>query len=214
MSSSTSQQGVIEDFLERVSQVLVVLSNVGKANYATRLDAALPDDHALKPLYTGINEMIDSLAAEQARSAAYQHDLEEKLAMIDQQRAAIRELSTPIMEVWEGVLCLPVVGIMDSARSSEMTDALLQAIVEKKARRAIIDITGIEVMDTRTADHFIRMAKAVRLLGAECVLTGINPGIAQTIIHMGVDLAGVVTLRSLRDALQQYVTWSDVPQET
>jgi rsbT co-antagonist protein RsbR len=213
MSSSTSQEGVIEDFLERVSQVLVVLANVGKANYATRLDAALPNGHALQPLYTGINEMIDSLAAEQARSAAYQHDLEEKLAMIDQQRAAIRELSTPIMEVWEGVLCLPVVGIMDSARSSEMTDALLQAIVEKKARRAIIDITGIEVMDTRTADHFIRMAKAVRLLGAECVLTGINPGIAQTIIHMGVDLAGVVTLRSLRDALQQYVTWSDAPQD-
>jgi rsbT co-antagonist protein RsbR len=69
----------------------------------------------------------------------------------------------------------------------------------------IIDITGIQVMDTRTVDHFIRMAKAVRLLGAECALTGTNPHIAQTVVHMGIDLANVVTYRSLRDALQQYV---------
>jgi len=98
-------------------------------------------------------------------------------------------------------LCLPVVGVLDSSRSADMTDALLRAIVERRARCSIIDITGIEVMDTGTADHFIRMAKAVRLLGAECVLTGLNPGIAQTIVDMGVDMAGVVTHRSLRDAL-------------
>ena len=109
------------------------------------------------------------------------------------------------MEVWEGILCLPVVGIMDSSRSADMTDALLKAVVSTRARCTIIDITGIEVMDTSTADHFIRMAKAVRLLGAECVLTGINPQIAQTIVHMGVDMEGVTTHRSLRDALTHFV---------
>ena len=121
------------------------------------------------------------------------------------QQAAIRELSTPIIEVWAGVLCLPVVGIVDSQRSAEMTETLLETIVAKQARMAIVDITGIDVMDTKTADHFIKMARAVRLLGAECIVSGINPGIAQTLTHIGVDLTGVRTLRSLRDALQLYL---------
>jgi rsbT co-antagonist protein RsbR len=132
-------------------------------------------------------------------------ELEEKLKTIEQQRVAIRELSTPVIEIWDGVLCMPVVGVMDTSRSADMTDALLRAIVEKKVRHAVIDITGIEVMDTRTADHFIRMAKAVRLLGANCALTGISPGIAQTIVNMDLDLGGIVTHRSLREALQFYV---------
>jgi rsbT co-antagonist protein RsbR len=118
------------------------------------------------------------------------------------QQAAIRELSTPIIEVWTGVLCLPVVGVVDSQRSAEMTETLLEMIVTKQARTAIVDITGIDVMDTKTADHFIKMARAVRLLGAECVISGINPGIAQTLTHIGVDLTGVRTMRNLRDALQ------------
>jgi rsbT co-antagonist protein RsbR len=86
-----------------------------------------------------------------------------------------------------------------------MTDALLKAVVATRARSVILDITGIEVMDTHTADHFIRMAKAVHLLGAECVLTGINPQIAQTVIHMGLQMTDIVSHRSLRDALQHFI---------
>jgi len=96
--------------------------------------------------------------------------------------------------------------VMDTARSAEMTSALLTTIVEKGSKYAIIDITGIDVMDTRTVDHFIRMAKAIRLLGAECALTGLNPHIAQTVVHMGLDLSDIVTHRSLRDALFRYVS--------
>jgi rsbT co-antagonist protein RsbR len=132
-------------------------------------------------------------------------ELEGKLETIEMQQAAIRELSTPIIEVWASVLCLPVVGVVDSQRSAEMTETLLETIVSKQARMAIVDITGIDVMDTKTADHFIKMARAVRLLGAECIITGINPGIAQTLTHIGVDLTGIRTLRSLRDALQVYL---------
>jgi rsbT co-antagonist protein RsbR len=132
-------------------------------------------------------------------------ELEAKLETIEMQQAAIRELSTPIIEVWAGVLCLPVVGVVDSQRSAEMTETLLETIVAKQARMAIVDITGIDVMDTKTADHFIKMARAVRLLGAECIISGINPGIAQTLTHIGVDLTGIRTLRSLRDALQLYL---------
>jgi rsbT co-antagonist protein RsbR len=137
-----------------------------------------------------------------AKHESANRELEAKLETIERQQAAIRELSTPIIEVWAGVLCLPVVGIVDSQRSAEMTETLLEMIVAKQARTAIVDITGIDVMDTKTADHFIKMAKAVRLLGADCILSGINPGIAQTLTHIGVDLTGVRTMRNLRDALQ------------
>jgi len=199
-------QAIDDEILESVTDALLVLSSVGFGDYTSRL--ALPSeasDSSLRALFEGINEMIRSLEEEKLRSDAYQGELEEKLATIEKQRIAIQELSTPIMEVWDGVLCLPVVGVMDTARSAEMTEALLNAVVEKKTRCCIIDITGIEVMDTGTADHFMRMARAVGMLGARCVLTGINPHIAQTIVHMGVDLSGIDTHRSLREALRLQV---------
>jgi rsbT co-antagonist protein RsbR len=86
-----------------------------------------------------------------------------------------------------------------------MTSALLNAVVEKKATFAIIDITGIDAMDTGATDHFLRMARAVRLLGADCVLSGVNPNVARTVVHMGIDLAGIQTHRTLREALQSHV---------
>ena len=129
-------------------------------------------------------------------------DLEAKLNMIEAQRRAIAQLSTPIIQVWDEILCLPVIGVVDTSRSAEMTDRLLDTVVSQRARAVIIDITGIEVMDTKTADHFIKMAKAVKLLGAEPVITGTSPSIAQTLTHIGVDLGDIRTLRSLRDALR------------
>lgn len=195
-----------EAVAERIADILLTLADVAAGDYRVRLDTDLPESDPFGALRVAINEMVEALEGAQERSQAYQRDLEDKLATIERQREAIRDLSTPIMEVWKGVLCLPVVGVMDSHRSAEMTESLLQAIVEKGAQCTIIDITGIEAMDTRTADHFLRMAKAVRLLGAQCVLTGIGPAIAQTIVHIGVDLQGVQTYRSLRDALSWWVS--------
>jgi rsbT co-antagonist protein RsbR len=194
-----------EAILSHVADMLLALADVGAGDYSTRLRTELPENHPLATLFDGINEMVSSLEGEQQRANAYRKELEEKLATIEMQRNAIRELSTPIMEVWEGVLCLPVVGVLDSQRSGEMTEELLAAIVTRRAKCAIIDITGIQVMDTGTADHFLRMAKAVRLLGARCMLTGVNPGIANTIVHMGVDIGDIATHRSLRDALRSFV---------
>jgi len=190
--------------LDRIADILMILSEVTSNNVMSRLPE-LQEDDPFSVLFRGVNEMVDTLADTHSRSERYQQELSEKLATIEQQRAAIRELSTPVIEVWQGVLCLPVVGVMDTTRSAEMTETLLRSIVDKHAVCAIIDVTGIEVMDTGTADAFLRMARAVRLLGAECVLTGISPGIAQTIVHMGVDLSGVATHRSLRDALSRFV---------
>lgn len=205
MSERQNDSQLAQQWLRRIADILLVVADVGNGDYETRLRSDLPDDHPLTTLYAGINQMVGSLAMEKQRSTAYRQELEEKLAMIEDQRVAIRELSTPIIEVWEGVLCLPIVGVLDSTRSAEMTEGLLSAIVSKKADCAIIDVTGIQVMDTGTADHFLRMTRAVRLLGANCLLTGINPAIAQTIIHMGVDLSGVVTHRTMRNALQHFV---------
>ena len=200
-----NDDGADGQLLESVADALLVLANVGYGDLDGRVDVGAHEASPLGALFAGINEMIESLRTERARNRAYQADLEEKLATIEQQRAAIRELSTPILEVWDDVLCLPVVGIVDSVRSAQMTDLLLQTIADKRTRCAIVDITGIEVMDTKTVDHFIRMARAVRLLGAECVLTGISPNIAHTMVQMGIDMADVTTHRSLREALKTYV---------
>lgn len=200
MSALTADDNTM---LENVADALLVLANVGFGDLEGRIPVI--GDGPIAALFSGINEMIDSLRHERDRNTAYARELEERVATIEQQRAAIRELSTPVMEIWEGVLCLPVVGVVDSVRSSQMTDVLLQAIAEKRSRCAIVDITGIEVMDTKTVDHFIRMAKAVRLLGAECLLTGISPNIAHTMVHMGVTLTDITTHRSLREALRSFV---------
>lgn len=190
---------------DKIADLLMVLSDVAAGDFSNRLDLGLPATHPLGALCIGLNETVAALLAGQQRNDRYQREIEEKLATIEQQRTAIRELSTPVMEVWEGILCLPIVGVMDTARSAEMTDSLLKSVVVTKAQCAIIDITGIDVMDTRTADHFIRMARAVRLLGADCVLTGMSPQIAQTVVHMGIDMTGIATHRTLRDALQHFI---------
>jgi rsbT co-antagonist protein RsbR len=178
---------------------------VGFGNYGVELSIDFKRRDPLNGIFASLNELIAAFGAEQEQSSAFRRELEEKLLIVEKQRAAIRELSTPIIELWEGVLCLPVVGIMDTARSTEMTNSLLQAITSKKARFAILDITGIEVMDTGTVDHFMRMAKSIRLLGAECALTGISPHIAQTVVQMGIEMDEIKTERSLRDALVRFV---------
>lgn len=205
MNSRVLSEEELDEIRETVVDGLLVLSNVALGDCSEQLEVDMHGSNPLSPLLSAVNELVVALGTEQEQSQVFRRDLEEKLAMVEQQKSAIRSLSTPIIEVWQGVLCLPVVGVMDTARSSEMTSSLLQTIVEKGTSYAIIDITGIDVMDTRTVDHFIRMAKAIRLLGAECALTGLNPHIAQTIVHMGLDLSEIVTHRSLRDALHRYV---------
>ncbi len=206
MTGRSMSEDELDEIRETVVDALLVLSNVAQGDCSTQLEVDMHGSNPLTFLLSGINDLISALGTEQEQSLVFRRELDERLATIEQQRSAIRSLSTPVIEVWRGVLCLPVVGVMDTARSAEMTSALLTTIVEKGSRYAIIDITGIDVMDTRTVDHFIRMAKAIRLLGAECALTGLNPHIAQTVVHMGLDLSDIVTHRSLRDALFRYVT--------
>jgi rsbT co-antagonist protein RsbR len=158
---------------------------------------------ALQALETGVSVIIQDLKETKQRNKEQILEIELKNREIsDRQNMALRELSTPIISVWDGILALPVIGTVDTGRSADMMDTLLSRVVQDQASHVIIDITGVSVLDTRTADHFIRMAKAVRLLGSKCFLTGISPGIAQTLSQLGVDTSSVHTVRRLSDALK------------
>ncbi|MDC3955292.1 PAS domain-containing protein [Polyangium jinanense] len=128
-------------------------------------------------------------------------ELEAKLALIERQQEVIRNLETPIIQVWDHVLTLPMVGVVDSRRASRVMDDVLGAVNRTSARFAILDLTGVDVIDTATASHLFSIIGAVRLLGAEGIISGIRPNVAQTMVSMGVDLSSVITLSSLRDAL-------------
>lgn len=127
----------------------------------------------------------------------YQKSREE---VIRRQQEELIELSTPVVKLWDGVLALPIIGTLDSARTQVVMESLLQRIVETGAEVAIIDITGVPTVDTLTAQHLLKTITAARLMGADCIISGIRPQIAQTIVYLGVDLANVVTKSTLADA--------------
>ncbi|MEP6537950.1 MAG: STAS domain-containing protein [Bryobacteraceae bacterium] len=120
--------------------------------------------------------------------------------IISRQQQELLELSTPVVRLWENVLALPLIGTLDSARTQIVMQNLLDAIVETRSDFAIIDITGVPVVDTLVAQHLLKTVAAARLMGADCVISGIRPQIAQTIIHLGVDLSDVTTKATLADA--------------
>ncbi len=120
--------------------------------------------------------------------------------VIHRQQQEMMELSTPVVKLWDGVVALPLIGTLDSARTQVVMESLLQRIVETGSQIAIIDITGVPTVDTLVAQHLIKTITAARLMGAECIISGIRPQIAQTIVHLGVNLADVVTKANLSDA--------------
>ncbi|WP_434385936.1 STAS domain-containing protein [Melittangium boletus] len=120
--------------------------------------------------------------------------------VIHRQQQEMMELSTPVVQLWDRIVALPLIGTLDSGRTQTVMETLLQRIVETSAEIAILDITGVPTVDTLTAQHLIKTVTATRLMGAECVISGIRPQIAQTIVHLGVDLSGVVTKSSLAGA--------------
>jgi rsbT co-antagonist protein RsbR len=121
--------------------------------------------------------------------------------VIERQRREVSELSSPVVELWNGILTLPLIGSLDSARAQEVMENLLEAIVQRQAEIVIIDITGVGTVDTQVAQHLLRTAAAVRLMGAECVISGISPVIAQTMVQLGVDVGDVITRSNIKDAL-------------
>ena len=126
--------------------------------------------------------------------------LKSREEMIERQQAEMLELSTPVVKLWDGVLALPLIGTLDSERTQVVMENLLQEIVRTGAGIAIIDITGVPTVDTLVAQHVLKTVAAARLMGAECIISGIRPQIASTIVHLGVDLGDVTTKATLADA--------------
>jgi rsbT co-antagonist protein RsbR len=115
---------------------------------------------------------------------------------------AIRKLSTPLVETWEGIVMLPMVGVLDSSRAKQLTESILKCIARGKVRVVIMDVSGIAAIDTKTANHILRTVQAVRLMGSDMIITGIRPDVAVTLATLGIDLSNVVTRGTLREGLE------------
>ncbi len=143
------------------------------------------------------SELLDRLGL--FTTEAHQKVREE---IIRRQQEEMLELSTPVVKLWDGILALPMIGTLDSNRTQVVMETLLQSIVDTGSQVAIIDITGVPTVDTLVAQHLLKTVAAAKLMGAECIISGIRPQIAQTIVHLGIDLGDVTTKSSLADALK------------
>jgi rsbT co-antagonist protein RsbR len=168
-----------------------------KAPLFTRLRAEAADAESLGEQIWSATLLLDALGL--YTTEVHQRGREE---LIQRQQQDMLELSTPVVALWDGVLALPMIGTLDSSRTQVVMETLLQRIVETGADIAIIDITGVPTVDTLTAQHLLKTVTAARLMGAECIISGIRPQIAQTIVHLGVDLGNVVTKASMADAFR------------
>ncbi|MGV9289564.1 STAS domain-containing protein [Streptomyces sp. NPDC003719] len=160
--------------------------------------ADLPDAPAehVRDCVTTLSVLLGTL-----RVVVMQTALSEGQALIDRQRLQLLEVATPVIKLWDGIVAVPLIGTLDSARSQVVMETLLESIVEQQARYAILDITGVPTVDSLVAQHLMKTVAAARLMGAECIVSGIRPAIAQTMVHLGLDLGTVVTRASLADAL-------------
>ncbi|MBR8639825.1 STAS domain-containing protein [Streptomyces tuirus] len=177
----------------QVSSELAALRPPVENLLAADLEQA-PPEH-LRACSTVLTVLMGTL-----RLVAMQTALSEWQALSDRQRMQLLEVATPVIRLWDGIVAVPLIGTLDSARSQVVMETLLNAVVEQHARFAILDITGVPTVDSLVAQHLMKTVAAARLMGAQCIVSGIRPAIAQTIVHLGLDL-DVITRASLSDAL-------------
>lgn len=155
------------------------------------------DPIALFDVSFKINQLLDNFAI-----STFETFIKGREEVILRQTDEIAEISTPVIRVWEGIVALPIIGTLDSSRTQIVMENLLQEIVETGSSIAILDISGVPAVDSLVAQHLIKTVSATRLMGAECIISGIRPEIAQTIVHLGIDLSNIVTKASLASALK------------
>lgn len=144
-----------------------------------------------------VNKFVDGLGVK-----TFETFIKGREDVILRQTSEITEISTPVIRVWNGILALPIIGTLDSARTQVVMESLLQEVVESGSSIAILDISGVPTVDSLVAQHLIKTVSATRLMGAECIISGIRPEIAQTVVHLGIDLSTVITKSSLASALK------------
>jgi rsbT co-antagonist protein RsbR len=192
LSRSRSQQGFSP------TETAMFVFSMKRPLFARIRTELAGDATALASATWTATELLDKLGL--YTTEVYQKTREE---VISRQQEDLLELSTPVVKLWDGILALPMIGTLDSARTQVVMESLLQRIVETGAEVAIIDITGVPTVDTLTAQHLLKTVTAARLMGADCIISGIRPQIAQTIVHLGVDLADVTTKATLADAFRR-----------
>lgn len=159
---------------------------------------AMPIEYFASPLKDEKGKIIGGLE--------YILDITERVKQenrLKEQAKTIREISTPAIKLWEGVVVLPVVGIIDSSRAQQMMETMLSKIVATSAKVIIMDISGVAAVDTAVANHLIKITKATSLMGCQCIVSGVSPAVAQTIVQLGIDMSGIETNSTLSDALAQ-----------
>jgi anti-anti-sigma regulatory factor len=178
--------------------------NFSRRSYENRYGPLKGPDGSILGLSCFLSDVTEQRQTQEAL-VQFKADLavraEENAVLVDRLRQAVQELSTPVLEVWDGVLVLPVVGIVDTERGAEMEERLLTELVKHKSRFVIVDLTGVNTLDTSTADRFVKLARSVSLLGSRCIMTGIQPAVAQTLVGIGVEFGGMVTQRNLKQGL-------------
>jgi rsbT co-antagonist protein RsbR len=209
-SQSTSLQNNAYD---PVREVLAEISRSRATQGFTPRETATFVLSIKQPLFTAIRESLGKDASAMADEMWTATELVDGLGLyttemyiktreetIRRQQEEMLELSTPVVKLWEGILALPLIGTLDSARTQVVMESLLEAIVQANSKVAIIDITGVPTVDTVVAQHLLKTVTAARLMGADCIISGVRPQIAQTIVHLGINLMDVTTKATLSDA--------------
>ncbi|GAB3927214.1 STAS domain-containing protein [Larkinella terrae] len=161
------------------------------------LQQEIKDTGELLTAVLKINRLLDSLGV-----VTFETFIKGREEVILRQTEEISDISTPVIQIWEGILALPIIGTLDSSRTQVVMESLLQKIVDTGSSIAILDISGVPAVDSLVAQHLIKTVSATRLMGAECIISGIRPEIAQTVVHLGIDLSNIVTKASLASALK------------
>lgn len=200
--------------LEKVEDLIIGISTSrGKRGYSPRenaqyltslkeasskiLSEVITDPSQLYQANLKLNSILDNLTI-----LTFEAFMRGREDVISRQVDEISEISTPVITVWEGIVALPIIGTLDSSRTQVVMENLLQQIVDTGSSIAILDISGVPAVDSLVAQHLIKTVSATRLMGAECIISGIRPEIAQTVVHLGIDLTGIITKASLASALK------------
>lgn len=190
ISISRAKQG----FLPRETGIYVFSLKEALQNI---LQQEIKDPQELYVQSMKISKIIDSFGV-----STFESFIKGREEVILRQTDEITEISTPVIRVWDGILALPIIGTLDSSRTQVVMESLLQEIVDSGSSIAILDISGVPAVDSLVAQHLIKTVSATRLMGAECIISGVRPEIAQTVVHLGIDLSNVITKASLASALK------------
>jgi len=173
-----------------------IVGAIATFDFSRKAEVDDQNDDPLNGIAVGLNILAEEL---EAKNTALEQLTKE------QQRAleTINAMSTPIARLWEGMLLLPLVGVLNAERMKHILTAILESISQTQARVFILDISGVGVIDTYAANHFVRIAKATRLMGCQCILSGISPAAAQTIVELGVNIEEISTTSTMKDAMER-----------